>query len=156
MSLGTIRFVRLGGGARGAGAAEINITPLVDVVLVLLIIFMVVTPLLEKSIGVDLPSTEQPESLPPEAVPEQTVVRVDAAGAFFIGDEPTGAEVLEETLRARLARVTKPTERVVFFVSSDSAPYAALVRALDAARRAGATTLGMTESSSEAAQPETR
>ena len=137
----TVKLAGLGASAR----ADINVTPLVDVVLVLLIIFMVVTPLLEKSIGVQLPSTEKPEALPPDAVPDQTVVRIEAAGEFLLGDAPVRGEDLEGALRERMARIVKPTDRVVFFVAKDEAPYPALVRALDAARRAGATTLGMTE-----------
>ena len=65
---------------------EINVTPLVDVVLVLLIIFMVVTPLLEKDIAVRVPATEQVETQQ-EVPPEQVVVGIDAEGALFINTE---------------------------------------------------------------------
>lgn len=139
----SVRIVRLAKAGQGSAAADINITPLVDVVLVLLIIFMVVTPLLEKQIGVQLPSTEKQESLPPDAVPDQTVVRVEPDGAFLLNDQPVRSEELQPALRARMDRVTKATDRVVFFVASDDAPYPSLVKALDAARKAGATTLGM-------------
>ena len=63
--------------------SDINITPLVDVVLVLLIIFMVVTPLLEKDIGVRVPATEQVEEKA-EVPPDQLVVHIDSAGELSI------------------------------------------------------------------------
>ena len=66
--------------------ADINVTPLVDVVLVLLIIFMVVTPLLEKDIGVRVPATEQVEEKQ-EVPPDQLVVRVEADGTLTINAE---------------------------------------------------------------------
>ncbi len=139
----SVRIVRLAKAGSGGSSADINITPLVDVVLVLLIIFMVVTPLLEKQIGVQLPSTEKQESVPPDAVPDQTVVRIEADGSFLVNDAPVRPEELEPALRARMDRMRKPADRVIFFVSHDEAPYPALVKALDGARKAGATTLGM-------------
>ena len=138
----TARIVRLGGPGQGSRPADINITPLVDVVLVLLIIFMVVTPLLEKTIGVQLPSTEKAEALP-DVVPDQTVVRIGPDGAFTLNDVATRAEDLVPAITARMDRIGKVSERIVFFVSDDAAPYPSLVKALDAARKAGATTLGM-------------
>lgn len=112
-------------------------------VLVLLIIFMVVTPLLEKTIGVQLPSTEKPEAMP-DTVPDQTVVRIAADGEFTLNDESVRADDLQAAIQGRMDRIGKVADRSVFFVSDDAAPYPALVRALDAARKAGATTLGMT------------
>ena len=66
--------------------SDINITPLVDVVLVLLIIFMVVTPLLEKDIGVRVPATEQVEEKT-EVPPDQLVVHIEASGELSINQE---------------------------------------------------------------------
>ena len=131
------------GGSKGGAMADLNVTPLVDVVLVLLIIFMVVTPLLEKTIGVQLPSTEKPEVMP-DTVPDQTVVRSAADGEFTLNDESVRADDLQAAIQGRMDRIGKVADRIVFFVSDDAAPYPALVRALDAARKAGATTLGMT------------
>ena len=146
------RIVRLGGAGQGSKSADINITPLVDVVLVLLIIFMVVTPLLEKTIGVQLPSTEKPEVMP-DTVPDQTVVRIASDGEFTLNDETVRADDLQAALKVRMDRIGKVADRIVFFVSDDAAPYPALVRALDAARKAGATTLGMTAATEANAAP---
>src|SRR5436309_2498784 len=70
------------GGSKGI-KNEINVTPLVDVVLVLLIIFMVVTPLLEKNIGVRTPTTEKVEEVQ-DVPPDQVVVYLDAKGGLRI------------------------------------------------------------------------
>ncbi len=121
--------------------SEINITPLVDVVLVLLIIFMVVTPLLEKDIEVKVPT---PDDIieQQEVPPDQLVVSVDAAGAFSINSEKIADADYVERLKRNIAAKEKG-DRLVFFMAEDSTNYARLVTALDGARLAGAETLGM-------------
>jgi biopolymer transport protein TolR len=110
--------------------SEINVTPLVDVVLVLLIIFMVVTPLLEKA--------DEPDEVPPD----QIVVRVAAGDELFINqDKVTPAEYVEK-LKARIAG-KPPGKKLVFIMADDAALYARLVTALDGAKAAGADTLAM-------------
>ncbi len=121
--------------------SEINVTPLVDVVLVLLIIFMVVTPLLEKDIGVQVPETEKAD-VPDEVPPDQIVVRVAAGDELFINqDKVTPAEYVEN-LKARFAS-KPPGKKLVFIMADDAALYARLVTALDGAKAAGADTLAM-------------
>jgi biopolymer transport protein TolR len=123
------------------GKHDINVTPLVDVVLVLLIIFMVVMPLLEKDLAVRIPDNEEaePEEQPP---PDQIVVRVVRSGEFEINGETTPPESYVQALQSRLA-ARSPADRVVFVSPEDEASYKKLVEALDGARRAGAETLGM-------------
>jgi biopolymer transport protein ExbD len=122
--------------------SDINMTPLVDVVLVLLIIFMVVTPLLEKDIDVRIPETEQldqPDTPPPA---DQLVVGISAEGQIAINLE----KVTNEEYVAKLKRMVaaKPAgERLVFFMPDEKVNYGILVSALDGARNAGAETLGM-------------
>lgn len=118
---------------------EINVTPLVDVVLVLLIIFMVVTPLLEKDIDLALPSTEKVEEVS-EVPPDQLVVRLDADGKLGVNGVEVSPDKYVDTLKERLAT---RSEKVVFIVANDRANYARLVTVLDGAKAAGATTLGM-------------
>ena len=133
--------------------SEINVTPLVDVVLVLLIIFMVVTPLLEKDIEVRVPDADDIEELT-EVPPDQLVVSLDAAGNLKINaDAITAAEYVEKLKRVVAA---KPRgERLVFFMADDRTNYGQLVAALDGARAAGAETLGMmTEKLEPPAAPE--
>jgi biopolymer transport protein ExbD/biopolymer transport protein TolR len=125
----------------GRPNSEINVTPLVDVVLVLLIIFMVVTPLLEKDIDVRVPDSEQVEEQT-EVPPDQLVVSLDVAGRIKINAD----DVSEQDYVARLTRAVaaKPRgERLVFFMADEKTNYGQLVAALDGARQAGAETLGM-------------
>src|SRR4051794_14784783 len=88
----------------GRPNSEINVTPLVDVVLVLLIIFMVVTPLLEKDIDVRVPDSEQVEEQT-EIPPDQLVVSLDAAGRMKINaDDVTEQDYVERLTRVVAAR----------------------------------------------------
>ena len=124
---------------RPAGpTSEINITPLVDVVLVLLIIFMVVTPLLEKNIGVRTPSTEKVEEVQ-DIPPDQVVVYLDAKGGMRVNATMiTQAEFvgkLKDMLAVR-------ADKTVYVVAEDKVSYARFVTVLDGSREAGATTLG--------------
>jgi biopolymer transport protein ExbD len=117
---------------------DINVTPLVDVVLVLLIIFMVVTPLLEKNIPVRTPNSEKVEQRA-EVPPDQLVVYVDKNGQVRINSESVTPAELSAKLRVKLdARA----ERVVFIVADDLLRYSTLVSVLDAAKLAGADVLG--------------
>jgi biopolymer transport protein ExbD len=120
----------------GAAQSDINVTPLVDVVLVLLIIFMVLTPLQQKALHLLLPETEASDPQPPQpAAAAQLVVTLDAHGALALDGAPLPLAALGEALRARLPGRSRE-ERVVFFTASPEAPYPALVEAMDAARRA--------------------
>lgn len=136
---------------QGRPNSDINVTPLVDVVLVLLIIFMVLTPLLEKDIDVRVPDQEQVE-MEVDVPPDQLVVSLDASGAFRLNSElvPDGDYVD----RLRRAVAAKPRgEKLVFFVADDRTNYGRLVNALDGAKQAGAETLGMMTEKIAAAAP---
>ncbi len=121
--------------------SEINVTPLVDVVLVLLIIFMVVTPLLEKDIEVRVPDSDEIQENV-EVPPDQLVVSIDADGSLKINSDPTTAVEYVAKL-GRMVAAKKKGDRLVFFMADDRANYGKLVTALDGARVAGAETLGM-------------
>ena len=129
---------------------EINVTPLVDVVLVLLIIFMVVTPLIEKDIPLALPSTEKVEEIK-DVPPDQLLVRLTAEGDIDVNGTKTPPEALLQSLKDRLAM---RADKTVFIVADDKANYAKLVFILDGAKNAGAVTLGMaTDPSASATTP---
>jgi biopolymer transport protein ExbD len=127
--------------------SDINVTPLVDVVLVMLIIFMVVTPLLEKDIVVRVPPTEKVEDTR-EVPPDQILVRVDDHGEISVNAQPVTAGKYVDHLRGLLASKQKK-DRVVFFMADDRARYGRLVTVLDGAKAAGAETLGMTTEEGE-------
>src|SRR5438132_1362451 len=96
------RPMRLGEPARMQAA--INITPLVDVVLVLLIIFMVMAPQMRKGPDVNLPNTTKPNSQGDER--GRILVSIDEAGGLWINDQPVAAEHFDETLRAAVGAET--------------------------------------------------
>jgi biopolymer transport protein ExbD len=121
--------------------SDINVTPLIDVVLVMLIIFMVVTPLLEKNLDVRVPDTEKVETVS-EVPPDQLVVRIAAEGELKINFDKVTPEEYVDKLRQKLER-RKEDDKVVFFIADDKANYARLVTALDGAKQAGAKVLGM-------------
>jgi biopolymer transport protein ExbD/biopolymer transport protein TolR len=122
--------------------SDINVTPLVDVVLVLLIIFMVVTPLLEKDIEIRIPETEEVAEPPPPDDSTQLVVKLDEQGNVSINAQPVTMDEYTNKLR-RMMAAKKKEDRIVFFVADDKAGYPKLVAAFDGAKQAGAFVLGM-------------
>jgi biopolymer transport protein ExbD len=129
-----------------AQSAEINVTPLIDVVLVLLIIFMVMPPLVERDLAVQL-STEKRTQQPSEIAPTQVLVAVDKAGALHINQQLVSRQDYVERLR-KLLSGRAPEDQVVFVVASDDTSYASLVEAIDRAKQAGASMVGLATDSS--------
>lgn len=121
--------------------SEINITPLVDVVLVLLIIFMVVTPLLEKDIDVRVPDVDEQQDQDDEPPPDQIVVNIKPDGTLQLNSSDLPDADYVEKLRRVLA--AKKDDKLVFFMADDKANYGKVIFALDGARKAGAQILGM-------------
>jgi len=125
------------GGKNGAIAPTMNVTPLVDVVLVLLIIFMVVTPLLNKQLWLNLPKKDEDtkhEPPPPDA-DKPVVLTVDAKGAIRINQN----EVSRAELRDRLSRIfAARADKLLYFDAADDAPYGITVEVMDIAKRGGA------------------
>lgn len=119
---------------------EMNITPLIDVVLVLLIIFMVVTPLMIKQLWVNTPRPVLSESATPEDPETPAVIAVDARGAVKLNNELVAPPALAGALRAALAG---KKDKTVFFSAHDDAPYGTAVDVMDAARGAGASSIAV-------------
>lgn len=128
------------GGGKGP-QADINVTPLVDIVLVLLIIFMVITPLLAKNIPIEVPMKAEMEE-PPEQMKEQVVVKLFVDQHIEVNTEEVSLEGLEVVIAD--AMIGRPHEdKVVFFEAEDDAPYGMAVAVLDAIKGVGGVTLGM-------------
>ena len=117
--------------------SEINVTPFVDVMLVLLIIFMVTAPMMQQGVDVDLPeTTTQPLRLHDEPL----ILTVKADGAVFISRK----EIAMADLREKLEAIFEGRDDKEIFLRADKrATYGVVVQAMAAARQAGATKLGM-------------
>jgi biopolymer transport protein TolR len=121
---------------------NINVTPLVDVVLVLLIIFMVITPVLQMGIDVEIPPKVEVQATPTEIQRDQIVISVRRDGFYLNRDRMDSIETLRNRLAAILS--SRPIdERVVFLNSEDEVVFQQTVSALDVARQAGASRIGM-------------
>jgi biopolymer transport protein TolR len=117
--------------------AEINVTPFVDVVLVLLIIFMVTAPMMQQGIDVDLPNTTT-QNL--RVRNEPLIITVKKDGSYFLANTQVNEKELGTKLQAIL---TGLDDKGVFLRADQDADYGSVVKALAAARTAGATKLGM-------------
>jgi biopolymer transport protein ExbD/biopolymer transport protein TolR len=128
------------GDAKGV-TPTMNVTPLVDVVLVLLIIFMVVTPLLTKQFWVHTPKQEKEEVTPEQANQDPTpplVLHVDADRAVTVNGTPVEVAELAERLKRMFAA---REDHILFFDAADDAPYGFSVEVMDKAREGGAVTI---------------
>ncbi len=127
------------GSAKGSVRGDINVTPLIDVVLVLLIIFMVLTPAMLKHVRVAVPEKSS-DSTPAPAEEVPIVVEYTAKRELTINTEPVSADQLAAKLAERLR---SDQRKVVFFKAEDEAAYGEVVRLMDIARGAGARTLAI-------------
>jgi biopolymer transport protein TolR len=126
------------GGAKGGIKSDINVTPLVDVMLVLLIIMMIVAPLLQKGAPVRLPtaanSVDKPETQ------DQTVVAVAANGDYYVN----GVPVPDTDLRRRVDDILESkTEKIVLIKADEDAAYGKVMDAMDELRAAGIEDMGL-------------
>jgi biopolymer transport protein TolR len=129
-----------GGGGR-TSLTEINVTPLVDVMLVLLIIFMVAAPLIQQGVQVNLPETR---AKPVDASEQKLVLSIKADRSLWLGGGDEAARIpperLEELLRANV-RVQK--EKELFLMADKTLPYGVVVDVMATVQRAGITSMGM-------------
>jgi biopolymer transport protein TolR len=126
-------------GGAGSMQSNINVTPLVDVVLVLLIIFMVITPVVQMGYLVRVPP-KAPANLPPSAVQDQIVIRLLAGNRVFINRE----EMSIDQFPARIREVLRGnTSKMVFFSGGRDVEYDATITFLDLARASGAKNIGI-------------
>ena len=126
------------GGAKGGVKSDINVTPLVDVMLVLLIIMMLVAPMLQQGVAVRLPSanntTDKPETQ------EQTVLAISKDKSFFLNARP----VTEGEMATRLNEILEnKKEKIVLIKADEEVEYGAVMTAMDQLRQAGIEDIGL-------------
>ena len=126
-------------GGSGGMRSDINVTPLVDVVLVLLIIFMVLTPVVQMGYLVKVPP-KAPANLPPSAVQDQIVLRLVAGPRVLINKD----EMTMEQFPGRIADILRGnTSKMVFFSGGRDVDYETTMKFLDLARASGAKNIGI-------------
>ena len=126
-------------GAGGGVRSDINITPLVDVVLVLLIIFMVAVPLLQMGYPVQVPPKVETAAPPPQS-DDQVIVRMDGQGGMFINKTTYPENEFGAKLREAM---TGRASKVVFFAADGELPYEKVAHFMDECRNNGVDNLGI-------------
>jgi biopolymer transport protein TolR len=126
------------GGARGGVKSDINVTPLVDVMLVLLIIMMIVAPMLQKGVDVRLPQASNTVDKP--ETQNQTVLAITADKRFYVN----AVQVPESQLLDRIqAALEDRKEKIVLIKGDEDAPYGAIMSVMDELRKAGIEDVGL-------------
>ena len=126
------------GGAKGGIKSDINVTPLVDVMLVLLIIMMLVAPMLEQGVNVKLPQAQNSVEKPQSS--QQTILAIAANKAFYLNAKQVAEGELATKINEALA---DKVEKVVLIKADEEVEYGAVMAAMDGLRQAGIEDIGL-------------
>ena len=118
------------GGRTQTSLSEINVTPLVDVVLVLLIIFMVTAPVLQSGIEVSVPKTRTVK----EIAEERVVVTINSKQEVFLGNDPININLLGQKLREK---IRDPQNQAIYVRADESVPFGLFATVMDAVKTSG-------------------
>ncbi len=116
--------------------ADINVTPLVDVVLVLLVIFMITAPVLQSGIEVNVPKTRTVKQI----TEQRLVVTIDHDQQIFLGDQPINIHELPQRLQQA---GTDPSQQVIYLRADQTVPFGAFASVMDAVKQAGITNVSI-------------
>jgi|SRR5882672_733271 biopolymer transport protein TolR len=120
--------------------SDINVTPMVDVMLVLLIIFMVVTPMLQKNVSVEMAKVNNPTDMHDADKEDALEIAITRDGKVFFGKEPVKPDALTQMIKDKLAN---RTDKTVFLKSDMRAKFGWVVEVVDNVRAAGVDQLGL-------------
>jgi biopolymer transport protein ExbD len=120
--------------------SDINVTPLVDVMLVLLIIFMVITPMLQKGVSVDMAKANNPSAMPDEDKTDAVVIAITRDGKLFLRKNPVTLDEITPKVKDMIASRLNKT---VYLKADARAKYGDVVNVVDAIRAAGVEDLGL-------------
>ena len=123
-------------GQTRSSLAEINITPLVDVVLVLLVIFMITAPVLQSGIEVAVPKTRTVR----EITEQRVVVTIDREGGIFVGDNPVNIHELGQRLHQSNV---EPSKQVIYLRADERVTFGIFASVMDAVKQAGITNISI-------------
>ena len=133
-----------GGGGGGGVQSEINVTPMVDIMLVLLIIFMVVTPFLQQGITVALPKNMTNPDVDPNIIKESSIViSVPNDGEYYLGKQRIAKEQLSEKVDSLLEKIKNENDRIVYIKSGVGVSYGDVVTVINEVRKLGVDKIGL-------------
>ena len=129
-----------GGGGRGEVTSEINVTPMADVMLVLLIIFMVITPMLQKGVSVDMAKTNNPIEMTEADKEDSILVAVSRDGRYYLNQDKISIDDLTERVSVL---VSNRLDKIIFVKGDYRAKYGDVVKVVDNLRAAGVDKIGL-------------
>jgi len=133
-----------GGGGGGGLQSEINVTPMVDIMLVLLIIFMVVTPFLQQGITVALPKNMTNPDVDPNIIKESSVViSIPNDGEYYLGKEKLEREQLADKVDTMLGKIKNEQDKIVYIKSGVGVSYGDVVNVINEVRKKGVDKIGL-------------
>ena len=133
-----------GGQGPGGLQSEINVTPMVDIMLVLLIIFMVVTPFLQQGITVALPKNMNNPDVDPNIIKESSIViSVPNDGEYYLGKQRVEKEQLTERVDSMLEKIKNEQDRIVYIKSGVGVSYGDVVSVINEVRKLGVDKIGL-------------
>ena len=134
----------MSGGGSGGFASEINVTPMVDIMLVLLIIFMVVTPFLQQGITVALPKNMNNPDVDPRIIKESSIViSIPNDGEYYLGKIRLQREQLTEKVDSQLQKIKNEQDRIVYIKSGVGVSYGDVVAVINEVRKLGVDKIGL-------------
>jgi biopolymer transport protein TolR len=132
------------GGGSGSLQSEINVTPMVDIMLVLLIIFMVVTPLLQHGITVALPqNTLNPDEDPRIIKESSVVISIPANGEYYLGKTRLAQDDIKNKVGPMLEKIKADEDRIVYIKSGVNVSYGDVVNVINEVRALGVDKIGL-------------